>query len=128
MGKKIIKIDYKGLTKFLKSLDYKSEIETTWNKPETAKLIEGIAMDDIDFFKKDMSKIPTEKIIDYGTPFLVDALGNDLSILILAKRKYKLPNGRVVRAKYDTTLISDCRKIYGTPLNGYWVIPKQFLL
>ena len=120
-------IDYKGLEEFLKSLKYESEIETTWNKPQNAKLIEGVAMNDIDFFKKDKSKIPLEKVIDYGTPFLVDALGNDLSIVILAKRKYKLPNGRAIEAKFVTTIIDDCRKIYGTPLNGYWKIPNQFV-
>jgi len=121
------KIDYKGLEDYLNSLNYKTEIETTWDKPLNAKLIEGVAMDDIDFFNKDKSKIPLEKVIDYGTPFLVDALGNDLSIVILSRRKYKLPNGRAVHAKFVTTIIEDCRKIYGTPLNGYWKIPKQFV-
>lgn len=120
------KIDYKGLEEYLKSLKY-SEIETNWNKPQNAKLIEGVAMNDIVFFKKDISKIPTESIINYGEPFLVDALGNDLSIVILSKRGYKLPTGRVINAKYVTTIIEDCREIYGTPLNGYWKIPNQFI-
>jgi len=120
-------IDYKGLEAYLKSLNYKTEIETTWNKPQNAKLIEGVAMDDIEFFNKDKSKIPLEKVIDYGTPFLVDALGNDLSIVILSRRKYRLPNGRAIRAKFVTTVIEDCRYIYGTPLNGYWKIPNEFI-
>ncbi len=85
-------------------------------------------MDDIEFFKKDLSKIPKDQIIHYGMPFLVDALGNDLSIVILSRRKYKLPTGRVIRAKYDSMNIDDCRKQYGTPLNGYWVIPQQFII
>jgi hypothetical protein len=120
------KIDYKGLEEYLKSLNY-SEIETNWNKPQNAKLIEGVAMNDIIYFKKDMSKIPLQKVIDYGEPFLVDALGNDLSIVILSKRGYKLPTGRVIKAKYVTTIIDNCREIYGTPLNGYWKIPSQFI-
>ncbi len=119
-------IDLDGLEKYLKFLN-RSEIEASWNKPENPKLIEGVAMNDIEFFKKDRSKIPTEKIIDYGTPFLVDALGNDLSIVILSRRGYKLPNGRVICAKFVSTVVEDCRSIYGTPLNGYWKIPTQFI-
>jgi hypothetical protein len=119
-------IDYNGLENYLKSLDY-SEIETTWNKSENFKLIKGVAMNDIEFFKKDKSKIPLEKVIDYGEPFLVDALGNDLSIVILSRRKYKLSTGRVIRAKFVTTIIDDCHKIYGTALNGYWKIPSEFI-
>lgn len=120
------KIDYKGLENYLKSLKY-SEIETNWNKPENAKLIEGVTMDDIEYFKKDVSNIPVDKIINYGTPFMVDALGNDLSIVILSKRGYKLPTGRVIKAKFVTTIIEDCRSLFGTPLNGYWKIPSQFI-
>ena len=119
-------IDYKGLEAYLTGLD-RSEIETNWNKPEKPKLMEGKAMDDIEFFKLDKSTIAPEKIIDYGTPFLVDALGNDLSVVLLTKRKYKLPNGRLVRAKYISTVIKDCRELYGTPLNGYWKIPSEFI-
>jgi len=40
------KIDYKGLENYLKSLKY-SEIETNWNKPENAKLIEGNSIEEI---------------------------------------------------------------------------------
>lgn len=121
------KIDYEGLENYLKSLK-REEIETNWNKPENPKLSEGKAMDDIEFFDLDKSTIKTENIIDYGQPFLVDALGNDLSIVILSRRKYKLPNGRrSVRAKFHTTIIDDCRSVFGTPLNGYWIIPKQFI-
>ncbi len=120
------KIDYKGLEKYLKSLDY-SEIETNWQKPSNAKLIEGHSMDDISFFKIDKSKYSPESIINYGEPFMVDALGNDLSIVILARRKYKLPTGRAIHAKFVTTVINDCRKVFGTPLNGYWKIPSQFI-
>jgi hypothetical protein len=120
------KIDYKGLENYLKSLK-RSEIETTWNKPENAKLIEGNSIEEIKYFKTDKSKIPIETIIQYGDPFIVDALGNDLSIVILSKRGYKLPNGRVVKAKFVTTIIDDCRGLFGTPLNGYWKIPSQFI-
>jgi len=119
-------IDYKGLEEYLKNISYK-EIETSWNKPENPKLIKATAMDDIEFFKQDIFEIPKETIVNYGEPFLVDALGNDLTVLMLTRRKYKLPNGRVVRAKFVNTVLDDCRLIYGTPLNGYWKIPKQFV-
>ena len=119
-------IDFKGLENYLKTLSY-SDIETNWQKPKNAKLIEGHSIDEIEYFKTDKSKIPLERVINYGEPFLVDALGNDLSIVILSKRRYKLPTGRAINAKFDRTLISDCRALYGTPLNGYWIIPKRFL-
>ena len=119
-------IDYKGLEKYLKSLQY-SEIETDWQKPENAKLIKGHSIEEIEYFKTDRSKISDEKIINYGEPFMVDVLGNDLSIVILSRRKYKLPTGRAIKAKFVTTVINNCRKTYGTPLNGYWKIPAQFI-
>lgn len=120
------KIDYIGLENYLKSITY-SQIETNWNKPQNAKLIEGHSLKEIEYFKTDKSKIPNEKIIQYGEPFIVDALGNDLSIVILSKRGYRLPTGRVIKAKFVTTIIEDCRSVFGTPLNGYWKIPSQFI-
>ena len=119
-------IDYQGLEHYLKKLSY-SDIETNWNKPKDAKLIEGNSIEEIEYFKSDKSKIPLETIINYGEPFLVDALGNDLSIVILSKRKYKLPTGRAIHAKFVTTILDDCRSVFGTPLNGYWKIPSQFI-
>lgn len=120
------KIDYKGLENCLKSLKH-SEIETSCQKPEKPKLIEGNSFEEIEYFKIDKSKIPLETVINYGEPFLIDALGNDLSIVILSKRGYKLPTGRVIKAKFVTTIIDDCRELFGTPLNGYWKIPSQFI-
>ena len=120
------KIDYKGLEEYLNSLKY-SEIETNWQKPENPKLIKGKTLEEIEYFKTDKSKILIEKVINYNEPFLVDALGNDLSIVILSKRSYKLPTGRVIKAKYVTTIIDDCRALFGQPLNGYWKIPSQFI-
>lgn len=119
-------IDVDGLKLYLLSLDRKG-IETNWNHPDKPDLMEGVSMEDVEFFKKDLETIPKEKIIQFGEPYLVDALGNDLSIVILTKKKYKLPTGRVIHSKYVCTVISDCRKLYGTPLNGYWKIPSQFL-
>ena len=120
-------IDYIGLELFLNNLQY-SEIETTWDKPKDAKLIEATLMDDIDFFDLDKSTIPLQKVVFYGFPFLLDAIGNDLSICILSKRRHKLPTGRVIKSKFDRTIIKDCRKKFGTPLNGCWLIPSRFLL
>jgi hypothetical protein len=119
-------IDYIGLEKYIKTLKY-FEIETTWNKPKTPKLIEGVSIVDLEYFKTDILNIPHEKIIQHGDPFLVDILGNDLSIVILSKKMYKQPNGRVVNAKFVKTIITDCRTLFGTPLNGYWKIPNQFM-
>lgn len=122
-------IKYKELSEYLhklKETDFQGADGHHARNPNGI-MKKGYAMDDIEFFKKDLSKIPSEQIIDYGMPFLVDLIGNDLSVVILTKRKYKSPNGRVVRAKFDTTVVDDCRAIYGTPLNGYWIIPEQFI-
>jgi len=32
-----------------------------------------------------------------------------------------------IKARFVTTIIEDCRSLYGTPLNGYWKIPSQFI-
>jgi len=117
-----MKIDYIGLKKFLESLSYKAIIE--------GALVEAYGRDDIEkFYKtnKDKRNITLDQVIEYGHPFLVDALGNDLSVCILTKRKYKLPTGRLVQAKLDKTIIEDCRKTLGSPINGYYVIPDRFL-
>jgi hypothetical protein len=119
-------IKYKELESYLTSLPEKEFQDKKYNPNGIIK--EAELMTDIDFFKKDKSKFPISKVIDYGMPFLLDALGNDLSICILTKRKFKLPTGRPIQAKLDRTIISNCRKIYGTPLNGCWVIPEQFVV
>lgn len=120
------RIDYKRLESYLKSLN-KDDIETMYRNPNNPKLIMAETMDDIEFFNLDKSKISLDKVVNYGEPFLVDILGNDLSVVILSRRKYKTPNNRLVRAKYITTIIDDCTEVFGTPLNGYWIIPKQYI-
>lgn len=60
-------------------------------------------------------------------PFLVDLNGNDLSVCILTRRKYKTQTGRLVSCRLDRTVIQNCRDTYGDYINGYWVIPKEFL-
>ena len=117
------KIDYKGLKEFLETLTYRSI--------KDGALVKAHARDDIDFFYKtdeDKRGITLDSVIEYGQPFLVDAIGNDLSICILTKRKYKLPTGRVVRMKFDTTIIDDCREVLGSPVNNYYVIPDRFIV
>ena len=117
------KIDYKGLKEFLETLTYRSI--------KDGALIKAHARNDIDFFYKtdeDKSKITLNQVIKYGQPFLVDAIGNDLSVCVLTKRKYKLPTGRVVRMKFDATIIDDCRKVLGSPVNNYYVIPDRFIV
>ena len=116
-------IDYKGLKEFLETLTYRSI--------KDGALVKAHARNDIDFFYKtdeDKSKITLNQVIEYGQPFLVDAIGNDLSVCVLTKRKYKLPTGRVVRMKFDATIIHDCRKVLGSPVNNYYVIPDRFIV
>ncbi len=120
-------IKYKELSEYLKTLKETDFQRDSFSRNPNGIMKKGYAMDDIEFFKKDLSTIPTQQIINYGMPFLVDLTGNDLSVVILTKRKYKNPNGRLVRAKFDTTIVDDCRSLYGTPLNGYWMIPEQFI-
>ncbi len=117
------KIDYKGLKQFLETLTYRSI--------KDGALVKAHARNDIDFFyktDKDKSKITLDQVIEYGQPFLVDAIGNDLSVCVLTKRKYKLPTGRVVKMKFDATIIDDCRKVLGSPVNNYYVIPDRFIV
>jgi hypothetical protein len=119
-------IKYKELSDYLNSLDVTDFERASGHVKDNPNAImkKGYTVDE---YEDDLDKIPPKQIIDYGMPFLVDLIGNDLSVVILTRRKYKSPNGRVVRAKFDKTVIDDCRKLYGTPLNGYWVIPEQFI-
>jgi len=84
-------------------------------------------IDEIEYFKMDKSEITLNRVIFYGQPFLVDCVGNDLSIVQLTIRKYKNPKGRLIKGKFIETVITDCRAIFGSPLNGYWVIPDEFI-
>tara|TARA_R100001244_G_scaffold131354_1_gene104498 strand:- start:478 stop:846 length:369 start_codon:yes stop_codon:yes gene_type:complete len=116
------KIDYEGLGEFLNTLTYRGI--------KNGDLVKAHSRNDIDYFYKtdeDKSSITLDQIIEYGQPFLVDAIGNDMSVCILTKRKYKLPTGRVVGLKLDCTLIYDCRTVLGDCLNGYYVIPDRFI-
>ena len=117
------KIDYKGLKDFLETLTYQSI--------KDGALIKAHARNDIDFFYKtneEKSKITLNQVIEYGHPFLVDAIGNDFSVCVLTKKKHKLPTGRLVSMKFDTTIISDCKKVLGSPVNGYYIIPERFIV
>ncbi len=120
------KIDYEGLEQYLKSIT-KSDFQDLKYDPngiiESANL-----MCDIDFFKQNKLDLKPSTIIEYGEPFLVDALGGDISICVLTKRKFKLPTGRMISAKLDRTIIHNCHETYGTAKNGCWVIPEKFLI
>jgi hypothetical protein len=119
-------IKYRELSEFLSKLD-RTDFYRDYEDSDNVKLKRGFGMDDIEYFKKDISKIPKDQIIYYGMPFLVDAIGNQLSVCTLQKREFKLPTGRLVRMKLRETVINDCRKTYGTVMNGYWIIPSEFL-
>ena len=117
-------IDFEGLTIFLKSLDPETEIDRMQHKPITSKLLDADAIQEV---KGRNVMPPAERLIDVDEPFLVDVLGNDLSIIILTKTLQKQPKGRKRRFIFVKTIIEDCHKQYGTALNGYWKIPSQFL-
>jgi len=85
-------------------------------------------IDEIELFEMDKSKITLDCVINYNMPFLCDVLGNDLSIVELTKKTNKMPNGRKLKLKFVETVIRDCHEIYGTALNGYWIIPKEFFI
>jgi len=118
-------IDYEGLSKFLHSLTYRGIMDDNL-------LTKAQTRDDIDYFHADdeeyKKSIDPKTIVEYGEPFLVDVLGNDLSVCKLTRRGFKLPTGRVVRCKLIKTIISDCRAVLGSPTNGYWVIPDKFIV
>ena len=114
-------IDYVGLFRYLSKMD-RSEVQGCFVKPESPKLVEGLLQ-----YTAESRDPVRQHDIGYGEPFLCDLLGNDLSIGIHTRRKYKLPTGRAIHAMFDRTMIHDCWLQYGTPLNGVWKIPSQFL-
>jgi len=115
-----MKIKTEELREFLKTLTYEDFQECSRiKKAHTSK--------DVEFFKINMEKLKDHVVIKNKEPFLVDLLGNDLTIAYSMNRKYKTTDGRVVYCKQGSTVIKDCRKQYGSPLNGYWAIPTQFL-
>jgi len=119
-------VKYKELEAYLTSLPEK-EFQNKMYNPNGI-IIEAELINDIEHFKIDVSKLDPAQIVNYGMPFMVDALGNDLSVCFLSRRKYKLPTGRVVNMKLGETVVNNCRKAFGTPLNGCWVIPPQFII
>ena len=119
-------VKYKELEAYLTSLPEKEFQNKMYNPNGIIK--EAELINDIEHFKIDVSKLDPAQIVNYGMPFMVDALGNDLSVCFLSRRKYKLTTGRVVSMKLGETVIDNCRKVFGTPLNGCWVIPSQFIV
>lgn len=114
------KIDYAGLEQYVKQYNYGDFIDGKVFKT-------GHTRREIDFFNIDTSSLEKSRIIEQGMPFLVDIIGNDLSVVFAMSRKYKSPNGRMVYAKFDKTIIKDCRKQFGSCLSGYWIIPDNFI-
>jgi hypothetical protein len=115
-------INYSELKSFLETLTYRGI--------KNGDLVKAHARNDIDLFyptDNDKQKITLNQVIEYGMPFLVDAIGNDLSVCVLTKRRYKLPTGRVVTMRLEKTIIDDCRVVFGSPLNNYFVIPDRFI-
>ena len=120
------KIDIEALKAYLQTLQYADFKDA--KQGESEKIIKGVSMKDIEFFKKDITKIPLSAVINYGDIFLADIVGNDLSLVVLTKRKYKMPDGRVCKLKFIQTIINDCQEVFGSPINGFWKVPQQFIL
>jgi len=118
-------IDFEGLTQYLKTLNQKDFADSK-NKEGIIK--QAHTAREMEYLGISKSKIPLDQFIQVGMPFLCDALGGDLSIIEASNREYKLPDGsRCIYAKFIKTVIQDCHKVYGTALNGCWVIPPQFI-
>ena len=103
----------KGYIKKLKKEDF------YFNK----RIKEANAIDDIIKFGYE-GNLDGDTIVNFGEYFIVDYYGNDLTICMLTKRKYKNNKGRLVSCKPIVTLVEDCKEQYGTCLNGYWKIPN----
>lgn len=116
-------IDYEGLEAYLKNLKAEDYRDAHNRNP---KIEEANTIDELNRFGY-TGTLLSGTIINYGEYFLVDYLGNDLSVVMLTKRAYKNNRGRKVKCKLIRTIIEDCKEEFGTCLNGYWTIPKQFI-
>ena len=111
-------IDYEALKIFLESL--KDEDFEKYKNREKFILKEANTV--LDHPKE----IWNPKYIQYWEQFLVDIIGNDLSVVTLSKKKHKIWGRGWLNCILEKTIISDCRKVYWTPLNWYWIIPDKF--
>jgi len=124
-NKKLHNIDIPALREYLLTLE-ESDFQAADGNSSTNPngiIKEGFCIEKL----KTDSEVPAGKIINYRQLYLVDALGNDLSIVKHSKQKRKLPTGRIIKGEFIETVIDNCRKTYGTALNGYWIIPSQFI-
>lgn len=117
-------INFKELEKYLKSLTYKDFVDAGL---ENSKVKKAHTVDDV-FRFGGYDKIEKGTLVNYGEYYLVDIIGNDLTIVKLTKKKHKTPKGRLVPAKIIKTIIDDCKKQYGSCINGYFHIPKEFYI
>jgi len=122
-------IDYIGLENWLiNDITYKDFYPP--KKGYEPKITKAFTAADVERFCKTAakkSKITLDQFVDYGKPFILDCIGNDLSVCQLTRGRHKLPTGRVIGSKFDRTIIKDCKAIYGSCINGYWVIPDKFI-
>lgn len=114
-------INYEKLENYLKNLTYRDFTNTDL---ENSKVKKAHTVEDVLRFGG-YDKIEKGTLVNYGEYFLVDILGNDLTVVKLTKKKYKTPKGRLVNAKIIKTIIEDCNKLYGSCINGYFHIPRD---
>lgn len=62
-----------------------------------------------------------------GHLFLCDCIGNTVDLCLSTKKKYRNAAGRAVNCKVIATLIPDCCKQLGSPVNGCWMIPYNLI-
>ena len=67
------------------------------------------------------------KALSVGDFFLCDCIGNTVDLCIKTNKWYKNKAGRAVQCKVIETLISDARATLGSPVNGEWSIPYEYL-
>lgn len=112
-------LNYETLSDWLSTLTYE-------DFHDNIKIKKGHSERDIYQYKKYhrsfLSTVTLDMVISYGDKYLVD-IGGYIAVLTLTKRKYKLPGGRVVKSKFDRSLIVNKHSV-----NGYWIIPDRFYM
>ena len=110
-------MNYRELQDYLHNL-------TRWDF-ENGVMVKAVTAVDVEWFGREKYKdLPLNQFVNYGEQILTDALGNDLSMITVTRKKHKLPNGKKINGRLIGTLIYDCHATYGTAINGCWVVPE----
>ena len=115
------RINYTKLSKWLSGLSYN-------DFKENKVIKEGWTVGDIDLFRKtnqkeyiiEAGKITLDMIIFMGDKYIADIDGS-LAVIELTAKKYKMPNGRMVKSRFIRNVCDNKHTV-----NGCWVIPIRF--